>query len=717
MYSKGVNVDARYEGRVILSPKELAAMALPTTPALLNGDLEDWDGDPDNFTQTGDALGVSGAGRTENCGYIWEVDGVQKAGTIYQNIAWDDAYRSTTFQASAWAKVPDEGHETTGYVRVGIYDGVTTTYGDKTIAAGWVNVTHTKVLASNATEVRVVVDYAIKKLVMAASLYIDDISLTGYIGGATEKQLVFGDTIVVANSNNLLKVSSGALSYVYTFPAAITDLCVFSSTTGDKTNRLYIALGWDNAYWYTSDLATFTQCTLTKNTAKHMSNVGGGNQFWISDSNSTMTDSDKPYNGGTEFSTPSYQIRSDDYDITGLIDNEEGTVYVRKQNNLYYLSGADVLELIPELEAESNTTYEYPLYIWQGKLYIAAGVNALYEYDDGVVTILSPSYFVNTITLSGGFGAGASDFDEEVLAICADAHYLYVTIDNGTTVEVLSGSWKTVQGAYDWYWHTLYELTNNDWTSMLISSADSSVKRMYVGTDTYTDGIKKFIVPITYSDVLVESGYEVEAAGTFYTPWFRSNFPTENKYWETVSVTAICVTDKTSIGVHYQKKGDTTWTDLGDCTPQALVSGDYPPENTSKFNIRVESERIRFKFELAAADDDYSPILFGLGGGIGITAILTAGKIRLLDFTLYIATKIRERNLAVKSRTISTDLSALRVMYLKTDTPITVTAPDGTGYTCFFYREGYEEQLVYDHVGRNEAWEVRMRLVERYDVS
>jgi len=67
------------------------------------------------------------------------------------------------------------------------------------------------------------------------------------------------------------------------------------------------------------------------------------------------------------------------------------------------------------------------------------------------------------------------------------------------------------------------------------------------------------------------------------------------------------------------------------------------------------------------------------------------------------------------SRTISTDLTACRALYTTSSKPITVTGPDSTAYTGFFYREGYEEQLIYDPVGRSEAWEVRMRIVERYD--
>jgi len=695
-YYASYNCDARFKGKVMLSPKKLTALTMPTSGyrAIDDPGMEEWD-DAANLTYWTKVLDGATLARSEiehgGSYAAWLQGSSGDNAEIYQDLPFSTSDRGVEFTLKAWCKIE------TGILtaRIGIDDGI----GDPT----WTDVSETsytqktcvRTLDASATRLRV--RFYTASSASVKDMWIDDVTVEGGLNtGACTKIINFGSTIVLASGASLIKEDSGSLTHLIDFGVDITDLCVFE-------NRLYIALGWSNAYWYTSDLSTFTESTLTKNTAKHMAVVGAN--FWISDAANTVTDSDDPINGGTEFAAPSYTLPNSAYDITGLVDDDT-VVFVRKQDQVYYLSGSDVFPLIPELATEVNTSINYKLYKWQGKLYIPSGINSLYEYDDGVITNISlPRY-----------APASEEFDEAIHAICGDNEYLYVSENWSAGVdysEIVAGHWETIEGATDWVWHPIYHAADTNPFEVIFISNVTGTKRLYVGTDTASDGIFPYVMPVGYSDPLSESGYEVYSVGYFYTPWYRSNFASEDKYWKTIDVTSICITSKTSITVYYQKKGDTGWTELGSCTTSALAGSDYPAEVTDTFSIGVSSERIRFMFCLSATqDDDYSPILYGLGGGICVKGKLQPERKKQIDATILVAPTYRTRNLAYEAVAVSTTLGYLRAIYALTSA-ITATGPDGTAYTVLVDREGYVEQLTYEEeTEKHENYWVTLKMLE-----
>jgi len=776
-YYDSENCDARLKEKVTLPPKRLSAVTFPVStpsPTIDNADFEDWTGVAlDDWTEEGgsnhqDPVESSEYHSGSACVQLQGNNNVPQYCHIYQDLTWNAKYKNRSFTVTGWGKLNVASASDT--VRVGIDDGVDITYSSTTSTASWAQVSATKTLSNVATRLRVWVELTMTRENDAYYSYADDIEITlngSGIGGSTVKIIEFGDDILAAIDDQLYDVQTQYL--LYTLPETITDLCVFE-------NNLYIAQGWSAAYWYTSDLITFTESTLTGEIAanvtatrsayaadataidvvdssvfsaagvfatwgdeiievdaivdgdtitairaqlgstaaahatgtditelsatagaKHMANVGGS-QFWISDSNSTMRVSGNPINSGTAFST-AYQIGNDDHDITGLV-NHADMVFCRKEDDLYYLSGSDVISLL-DLKTEASTTYTYPVYTWGGNLYIPSGINSLYEYNvgTGVATTISPTRYA----------IGDADYDEDIIAMAGDETYLYCAIDNGSDIKILAGRWENVEGDTDWYWHPLYTLaSHNDITSMLVSSLSGS-KRLYVGTDTYGDGVQPYILPIGYAEPYTESGYECEASGTFYTPWLDGGFPTEEKYWKEVDITTICCTDKTSIVPYYQVKGG-SWTAMTTCTTSAYDGG-YPDETTDTREIGVSSERIRFKFALAAAVDEYTPILFGTRGGISVKGVLQSERKRQINAQLLIADRINERTRTTLARTVSTDLTNLRTYYAANDKE-TIVAPDDTEYNVTFDRESYREDAAYDETMHKYVWWVSLKLLE-----
>ncbi|GAF97166.1 unnamed protein product, partial [marine sediment metagenome] len=248
------------------------------------------------------------------------------------------------------------------------------------------------------------------------------------------KMVVFEGKLYTAYGTYLVRKDNDGVGVIKEFDQDITDLCVFqnpSATDGDNPTyrRLFIAQGLDNHYWYTDDGWTFYESAASTN-AKYMSNIGDS-QFWISDATNTITSSDSPINDeeadptsvASAFAT-STKVGGDYFEITSLVDHPD-TVFVRKQDQAYYLSGSEVLPVAEGLEIEANTDIDYPLHFWQNKLYIPAGTNALYEYDIGRGDILpiSPVKFaIGDTKYDGACGRG----------ITSDNEYLYITVETGT---------------------------------------------------------------------------------------------------------------------------------------------------------------------------------------------------------------------------------------------------------------------------------------------
>lgn len=690
-YQDSVNCDARYKGKVMLSPQKGSAISFPSyaTSSITDGGLEGWNGDIIDapWFEAGNGVINNQTEEYEGSNCAQQVgSGAADTGSIYQSLSWSNNYRGDVFTCMAWIKVDDAHTDTWG--RLTLYDGQNTVQSDKVYATSWTPVIVSLLLHAAADQIKITLDYSVAD---GDNVYFDDVTKLAQDTGSCSKIMQFGDSIVVASDKSLYKISSGALQWLTTFPAAITDLCVYDG-------RLFIAQGWSANYWYTSDLEAFNYCTLANSTAKHMSAVGG-DQFWISNTADTVTDSDDPIVGGTAFATPVYTVGSTDYDITGLVDNPEGTVYVRKQSTVYYLDSSGVdYELIPALSTEANTSINYDMYIWKGNLYIPSGVNSLYEYDNGTVTTISPVRYAS----------GDSDYDEEILAICGDTAYLYAIVTVAVSgqppwTKILSGRWETVAGSTDWYWHPLYRFDINGATAIFISSADVD-KQLYMGTGTAGDGITPFWTSPSYSNPTGETNFRAQAAGNFDTPFFTSTFPKDMKYWKSVNLSYLAVTG-TGIEIHKSTDGS-SFTSIGNVNTNSAI-------NTMTFNINSASTKMMLRFELTASNVRYTPIIYGLGGmGFGIKARVFGAQQRQIEATLRIAAGVRQRGTNTKtSKTISTELTNLRTLY-QVDDKMTITGPDGTPYNVIFARGGYEEQMVFDETGKLEEWEVTVRFLE-----
>jgi hypothetical protein len=438
-----------------------------------------------------------------------------------------------------------------------------------------------------------------------------------------------------------------------------------------------------------------------------------GDQLLIgADTANTIRVTDNPFNSGFPWSEQ-YVMPNSGFAITELLDDDL-IWYVRKQDSLYYVAEDATYEVIPGLSSEANTTDNHKAYRWHGKVYIISGINSVYEYDpsSGATRILSPARFtMGTSTVIVSY-AGTGNYNGTPTAIWGDETFLYLAVTDGTSVHILAGRDYNINGT-DWAWHPIYTLEDeSDVVDGLIMSL-SGAKRMTVLCNDVVRTVYSFIVPVSYADVLSETGYAVLAAGDIITPWLVNGFPGMEAYWDEVDVTSICITAKTSITVYYQKKGDSTWTSLGACTTSALSGANYPTEVTDTFTLGFVSERVRFKFSLATTDTDYSPILYLAGTGIVVRSKLLVGAKRkkLVQFTLLVADEWREQNGSVEVRDQAVDIAALRALFTSEEV-ITIIGPDAAVYVCLPYKDFYHEHIALDEFGLNNTYQVTVYLQE-----
>ena len=149
---------------------------------------------------------------------------------------WKNPYEFNTF-AQCVANIG--GNE---QMRVGINDGVDTTWGSCYSGTTFTQVSCTKTLSASATRLRFYIWAA--GMAGGSHGYADTCAISipsSYGLSSCVKLIEFEGDIVGASGSNLVSLSEANFTRIADFGARITDLCVYQ-------NRLYIAQGWDNAF-------------------------------------------------------------------------------------------------------------------------------------------------------------------------------------------------------------------------------------------------------------------------------------------------------------------------------------------------------------------------------------------------------------------------------------------------------------------------------------
>jgi hypothetical protein len=384
------------------------------------------------------------------------------------------------------------------------------------------------------------------------------ITLGGY--GACNAQCDFNGKRYFAFGHALMELNAtgDGLLPGGIFKEAITALLPYNVA---GTDYLFVMQGWSSAYYYLTTALAATLSTLAENTLAHM--ASNGVNWYGSDTNSTIVTTTNPINGGVDWGS-SKQVGEDVYDISDLIFFED-LLHIRKNDRPYYFDGTDVFPLTDETVNMGTASDGTRFFVWHGALYMSYGEQGLLEYNGVSLTWRSPA-------LSN---MNAADFVGRVQAVAGDDLFLYVTLDNGTKVEVMAGRVDYVDGADRWCWHSLSEITITDCASAGISAVFK--KRMWIASDTGTENL--FYLPVTtkYGAISEDADYTYQTGGYLVTPGYHFNFRADKKAFIRVDIEQAGTTASVYWNVYYRKLGDTDWTQITLASKTDALTHGYIP--------------------------------------------------------------------------------------------------------------------------------------------
>ena len=399
-------------------------------------------------------------------------------------------------------------------------------------------------------------------------------------------------------------------------------------------------------YYYMTAGETFTRSTLANAEFTHMEAVHKATPtLYGAHTPNGLRASTDPTNDGSWGTT--VEIGSYTHDITELVE-WSGTVYIMKDTIPYYLDsdGAAQGDLAPELKTEHSSTSGKNAIIWHNKIYIPAGSQSLLESDGTTNTFRDPANYATNL----------SDFVGRVQALGGDAHYFYAIIDNGTKVEVLAGRPEVIDGVTRWVWHPIAEIpaTFTDCETAFVSTVFQ--ERLWISSTVSTESLYYLPLPDTYGNITEDTNRLFKTDTYFITPWLHGNFKGEDKRWVKVTATLGHANDtNVYFELHYQKKGDSSWTDAGDLkgTATSRVHTLYLPDDSSS-NSPI-SPMMRFKLVAKTDDTDLTPELLSLD----IRAILRPPARKIIECVVRVQDGILDKQ---GSKLVGTDAAYMRTV-------------------------------------------------------
>lgn len=237
--------DTRFRSNIMLPPLAtlLTAPTTPDAPTIVNADME----------LTTGWLGDGGRSDTEKHGgtYSWRL--------VTQDSSAQEAYEDLA------TYVPGVEYTVTCYVKassvllddlkIGINDGVDTTWSSPSASTGWVQLSVSKTLAINATRLRLLL-YTVEGGAITYYAYFDDaaISVTAITVGTATCQSNFNAESYSSFGTILVKLNAGndGFDLVADMGATITALI-------QNGTNLFILLGDANNYWYMTTGEVFAE--------------------------------------------------------------------------------------------------------------------------------------------------------------------------------------------------------------------------------------------------------------------------------------------------------------------------------------------------------------------------------------------------------------------------------------------------------------------------
>ena len=527
-YEHTINGDGRFLEGFMLGPAQgtITKPSTPSNPTITDGGLELWDSNSvlTNWTFVEDTVTCDLFQKTtspnEGTYYaiIWSSGG-SGTGHFYQDVSSASDYAGLEVTYTKYVKV-----SAVNLYRIGINDGVTTTYSNYHTGGGaWEQLTVTKTLSIASTRLRIIdaksgsADYSSANdagFDGAATLTVTAITV-----GVQTAHAEFNDNLYQSFGRILAKLNSTTFDFVAYMPATITDMHVMNWS---GTDYLYIAQGDSDDLIYMTTAEVFTSSASNERAYFFTGSPAilygvkqaGGNKVRKATAVDTWADVTLVGNG--------YENHTD------LLIAPDNNIIIGKENIPYYSDGTtdDQNPLMAHFKSlTSSTTCKNSLQAF-GATYIQGGDQTLYEYKG-----TTGSATASQINISpANFMSGLSDFSGKIQALAADDVYLYAILNNSTKIEVMVGQYETVGGVTAWRWHgSLAEITLTGCEVAYVSNVTK--KRLYICSTAAGEDMHYLPVTTKYGDITSDADYTFKTGGYLVLPWLHGNLKGDDKAW------------------------------------------------------------------------------------------------------------------------------------------------------------------------------------------
>lgn len=679
-YLSSTNMDLRFRNMAICGPKATAIATMPskTAPAITDAGFEIWASGTDLTNWTEAKLGTNSAITQES---------TIKRSAPYSVKLWSDdlagSYAQVT-QALATTQIKGRRFTVTVYVqkthatysqcRVGISDGVDATvwsdYGGGTSSFTAISVT--KTLSQTATQLQITCQ-ANRGDGGEGGGYFDDISITRNSYGYPVVFEEFNSLLYLGFSGGLLaKMDSDGDEFtgVYEFANGITDLEAF---VGDK---LYIALGGSNVYYYMSTAGAFTASTDTEGKADFFQKVE--DTMWKAIKPYTLMSATDPTNPGegTNWSTTT-TVDTSTYNITDLI-SDGSSLYIPKEDRCFYLDSAGAVKvLIDASKSITCSTSGKNSFAWnQTQIYYPCGTQSLIEYDAGAITWRSPSKYCTNL----------SAFNGRVQALAGDEEWLFAILDNGDYVEVLAGREETIDSTTKWIWHPISQFALTGCETAFVSSIFQ--KRLWIASTSSADKPYYIKLYTGYGNPTGDTNRYFQTGGHFITPWLHGEFRGDNKVWIKLTLTMEDVDTDVYFKAYYQLLGDDDFSSSIGNFKTVPKTTHYITTATDNVISNKTDIYIRFKIE-AVCTTSATPVL----KGYDCRAILYPTKRNIISATVKCDDEVEDKDGNHLDDSADTIATALREAKNATGL-VTIWDITGTAKYCKVLPHPNFEQII-----------------------
>ena len=279
-----------------------------------------------------------------------------------------------------------------------------------------------------------------------------------------------------------------------------------------------------------------------------------------------------------------------------------------KEDRPFYLDSTGAVKVLADdTKAIASSDSGEGSISWHGNLFMPWGTVSLLRYDGTDTTWIDPALY-------------GIDYDQ-VMGLAGDDQFLYAVVDNGASVEVLSG--EPVTGG--WLWHgSLTEITLAGCEMAFVSSIYQ--KRLWIASTDSSDSLYYIPLYANYGDPISDANrsYDTSATKELITPWLYADFKADTKAFIKITLEMTDTTAAIYFQCHYQILGDSTWTSIGNFVTSPTTTAFIPADAQGN---NPKSNAIRFKFVAVTNSATTTPVL----KSYDCRAILYATRKRLIN--------------------------------------------------------------------------------------